>query len=149
MRYSIRGISVRKTRVGRGVFATQSFRKNQVIGQMRGSVVATDDFDPDYAVDLGRRGVLDPWAPFRYLNHSCEPNAQLVMYRATRGSEPTMWVEALRTIRPGEQITIDYAWPKDSAIRCLCGAATCRGWVVAASYARSLSARRPAASVSA
>ena len=80
MRYSIAGISVRKTPVGRGVFATKPFRKNQSIGQMRGSVVNSDAYDPDYAVDFGELGVLEPWAPFRYLNHSCEPNAELVMY---------------------------------------------------------------------
>lgn len=136
MRNSALGISVRKTPVGRGVFATQAFRKNQIVGQMRGSIVVTDNYDPDYAVDLGRQGVLDPWAPFRYLNHSCEPNAQLVMDQPSRNAVPTMWVEAIRTIRPGDQITIDYAWPADSAIRCLCGARKCRGWVVAANQAR-------------
>ncbi|HEX2734832.1 MAG TPA: SET domain-containing protein [Polyangiaceae bacterium] len=138
MRYSIRGISVRRTPVGRGVFATRAFRKNQVIGQMRGSVITTDDYDAEYAVDLGRLGVLDPWVPFRYLNHSCEPNAQLVMHGPEAGSPPTMWVEALRTIRAGEQITIDYAWPADSAIRCLCGSRKCRGWVVSERDARAL-----------
>lgn len=141
MRYSTRGISVRRTPVGRGIFATQAFKKDQVVGQMRGTIVTTDEYDPDYAVDLGKLGVLDPWVPFRYLNHSCEPNAQLVMYPARRGSPPTLWVEALRTIRAGDQITIDYAWPADSAIRCLCGSKKCRGWVVAASHARALTAK--------
>jgi hypothetical protein len=141
MRYSTRGISVRRTPVGRGIFATQPFKKDQVVGQMRGTIVTTDAYDPDYAVDLGKLGVLDPWVPFRYLNHSCEPNAQLVMYPARRGSPPTLWVEALRTIRAGDQITIDYAWPADSAIRCLCGSRKCRGWVVAENHARALTAR--------
>jgi hypothetical protein len=141
MRYSTRGISVRRTPVGRGVFATQAFKKDQVVGQMRGTVVTTDEFDPDYAVDLGKLGVLDPWVPFRYLNHSCEPNAQIVMEPTRRGVPGTVWIETLRAIRAGEQVTIDYAWPADSAIRCLCGSKKCRGWVVAASHARKLTAK--------
>ena len=28
-------------------------------------------------------------------------------------------------------MTIDYAWPADSAIRCQCGSENCRGWIVA------------------
>lgn len=136
MAYSVAGISVRKTNVGRGVFATRMFKKLAVIGQMRGSVVPGDDFDPDYAVDLGDHGALDPSAPFRYLNHSCEPNAELVMVDGEGDEPPTMWVEVTRTIRPGEQITIDYAWPAEDAIQCLCGSRRCRGWVVDAGQLR-------------
>lgn len=41
-----------------------------------------------------------------------------------------MWVYALRTIRAGEQLTIDYAWSAEAAIRCHCNTENCRGWVV-------------------
>ncbi len=125
------GISVRKTVVGRGVFATRAFKKEQLIGQMRGTIVQGENYDPDYAVDFGPIGTLEPWAPFRYLNHSCTPNAGLVMLEPEADETPTMWVEALRAIKLGEQITIDYAWPAEEAIPCLCGSRRCRGWVVA------------------
>jgi uncharacterized protein len=101
-----------------------------VIGQMTGKVITGDDYDPDYVVDLGDYGVLDPKAPFRYLNHSCEPNCELLEWESTGDGSPQIWVHALRTVRPSEQLTIDYGWPADSAIPCLCGAASCRGWVV-------------------
>lgn len=39
-------------------------------------------------------------------------------------------VEALRTIRKGEEITVDYAWPASWAIPCHCGSKNCRGWIV-------------------
>lgn len=126
-------IQIRKTPVGKGVFATRQYRKRQVVGQMTGKIIADDNYDPDYVVDLGEVGVLEPAAPFRFLNHCCEPNAALIEYEPEPGQLPTMWVEVLRAIRPGDQITIDYGWPADSAIACLCGAATCRGWVVAES----------------
>lgn len=127
------GIQIRKTPVGKGVFATRQYRKRQVVGQMTGKIIADDNYDPDYVVDLGEIGVLEPAAPFRFLNHCCEPNAALIEYEPEPGELPTMWVEVLRAIRPGDQITIDYGWPADSAIACLCGAVTCRGWVVAES----------------
>ncbi|MDR1924030.1 MAG: hypothetical protein LBQ66_06620 [Planctomycetaceae bacterium] len=43
-----------------------------------------------------------------------------------------IWVETLRDILPGEQLTIDYAWPADKAAKCQCGSPKCRGWIVAA-----------------
>jgi len=41
-----------------------------------------------------------------------------------------IWVETTRDIMPGEELTIDYAWPADRAMKCLCGAKKCRGWIV-------------------
>ncbi|MDR0392282.1 MAG: hypothetical protein LBH59_10280, partial [Planctomycetaceae bacterium] len=41
-----------------------------------------------------------------------------------------IWVETLRDILPGEQLTIDYAWPAEKAIKCQCGCKKCRGWIV-------------------
>lgn len=142
MRHTELGISIRKTPVGKGIFARKQFRKSQVIGQMHGRLIQGDDYDPSYVVDMGKFGVLDPKAPFRYLNHSCEPNAALVEYPALDSGEPsTMWVEATRTIREGDQITIDYGWPADAAIPCQCGAAKCRGWVVDANQVRIIEQR--------
>jgi hypothetical protein len=42
-----------------------------------------------------------------------------------------LWVETLRDIFPGEQLTIDYAWPADKKAKCLCGCKKCRGWIAA------------------
>jgi len=123
-------LSVRSTAAGRGLFAKKLFRKKQSIGQMMGKLIAGDDYDPDYVVDMGAHGVLDPRAPFRYLNHSCEPNCQLLEWQSTRKAQPQIWVHAIKTVRPSEQLTIDYGWPAESAIPCLCGTASCRGWVV-------------------
>ncbi len=41
-----------------------------------------------------------------------------------------IWVETTRDILPGEELTIDYSWPADRAMKCLCGAKACRGWIV-------------------
>jgi hypothetical protein len=123
-------MSLRVTNVGKGLFARKLFRKRQAIGHMKGKLITSDDYDPDYVVDMGKFGVLDPQAPFRYLNHSCEPNCELLEYQESKTSQPQIWVHALRTVRPSEQLTIDYGWPAESAIPCLCGSPSCRGWIV-------------------
>jgi hypothetical protein len=122
-------MSLRATVAGKGLFARKLFRKRQAIGHMKGKLITGDDYDPDYVVDMGDLGVLEPHAPFRYLNHSCEPNCELLEWE-TKKAPPQIWVHAIRTVRPSEQLTIDYGWPAESAIPCLCGSPTCRGWVV-------------------
>jgi len=41
-----------------------------------------------------------------------------------------IWVEAIHDIMPNEELTIDYAWTADRAMKCLCGKPQCRGWIV-------------------
>jgi uncharacterized protein len=121
-------LGIKKTPCGKGLFARRQFRKGQTLGRMQGEVVTGDDYDPDYCVDLGKAGVLEPAAPFRFLNHCCEPNCELVEWQTD--GDPEIWVYAVRTIRQGDELTIDYAWHADAAIPCLCGSERCRGYVV-------------------
>ncbi len=51
-----------------------------------------------------------------------------------------LFVLAVDTVRPGDQLTIDYAWPAGWAIPCRCGEPACRGWVVAESERHLLAA---------
>lgn len=130
MYYRSLGVSVRKTLVGNGLFATKMFRKGQIVGIMQGTIRQDDEYDPAYVVDIDG-GVLDPKPPFRFLNHCCEPNAELLEEPKTKTKPPQIFVMCRRTIRRGEQITIDYGWPADEhSLRCLCGAQNCRGWVI-------------------
>ena len=55
-----------------------------------------------------------------YINHSCEPNAYM---RIVPGEKVAFF--ALRDIRPGEEITIDYRDPSHPEV-CRCGAHLCR-----------------------
>lgn len=120
-----------RTPLGRGLFARRRFRPQQVIGVVRGQVIDDPDYSSDYCIELNEGRGLEPAAPFRYLNHSCEPNCELFFWEA---EEPApldrLWLQALRPIEPGDELTIDYAWPADTAIPCGCGAAGCRGWIV-------------------
>jgi SET domain-containing protein len=61
--------------------------------------------------------------PGNYGNHSCDPNVK------SNGNDGLV---ALRDIKPGEEITIDYALfsNKDWTMTCSCGALNCRKVVV-------------------
>lgn len=85
-----------------------------------------------FAVD--RWSVIDG-APERgggeasFINHCCEPNCESV----TVGK--TVFIEALRTIYPGEELSYDYQYDRDGSetaaterfYLCRCGADSCRG----------------------
>lgn len=68
----------------------------------------------------------------RFLNHSCAPNCDVVV------DDARLWVEALRGVAAGEELTYDYAFvlPErhtPAAKRrypCACGAAGCRGTIL-------------------
>ena len=45
-------------------------------------------------------------------------------------ADAEIWVEAMQDIMPNEELTIDYAWTADRAMKCLCGKPSCRGWIV-------------------
>ena len=56
------------------------------------------------------------------INHCCEPNCR---FRRDAGR---VWVASLRAIAAGEELTLDYRFPKDAPrTPCYCGAPACRG----------------------
>jgi hypothetical protein len=128
-------IRVGKVAYGRGVFAKTEIPAGTEIGQVEGRVIEDAEYASAYCIDLGGPYSLEPRAPFRYLNHSCTPNCQLVLvdieYEDGSAGPSEVHLEAIGLIPRGEELTIDYAWSADGAIPCLCGSTQCRGWVVA------------------
>ncbi|MFV2067775.1 MAG: SET domain-containing protein [Pirellulales bacterium] len=126
-------VCVKESRVGQGVFACRAFGSDEVIGQIRGEIIDDADYHSDYCMELENDLVIEPDDPFRCLNHSCQPNCELFQWESKGRVEcpDELWVHALQVILPGEELTIDYGWPADEAISCLCGASNCRGWIVA------------------
>lgn len=61
---------------------------------------------------------------FRYVNHSCRPNAFIrICYGRVE-------FYSLRRIAAGEEITCDYGENHhDGSLRCRCGSPACRGWL--------------------
>jgi SET domain-containing protein len=130
-----RAVRVGPASCGQGVFARGRFRPGELIAEIRGEIIADQDYWSAYCIDLGGGEVLEPSAPFRFLNHSCRPNCELVSHSAWDDASGVLRhatnLKALAPIEPGEQLTIDYAWPTTCAIPCLCGSEHCRGWIVA------------------
>lgn len=116
---------------GRGLFAGRALPRRAKIGEFEGerisiaearrraagrAIVAIVELR-HHALDAGktRRG-------FRYINHSCQPNT-FMRITATRAE-----FYALRPIRRGEELTVDYGESHhEGRLPCRCGAARCRG----------------------
>jgi SET domain-containing protein len=121
-------VRIDDTHKGRGVFAAMAIEPGQMIGEVRGVVIDDPDYDSEYCIELDETQVLEPDSPFAYVNHCCEPNCTFIWMDSDVGT--VIFLEAIDPIAVGEELTIDYAWPADSAIPCLCGSDECRGWVV-------------------
>jgi SET domain-containing protein len=84
--------------------------------------------DDDVVVDAGVGGTDARW-----INHSCAPNCDAVI------DGGRIYIEATRDIAPGEELAYDYAYvlperhtpAAKRRFPCACGAATCRGTLVA------------------
>jgi hypothetical protein len=112
------------------VIAAHDIRRGEVILRVEGRPV---ERPCRYSIQIGRDAHLAPPPDlkprasvarygWRYLNHSCEPNAYL------RGLE----LVALADIPARSEITFDYnttEWELASPFTCLCGAPSCVGTV--------------------
>ncbi|WRT67861.1 uncharacterized protein IL334_004835 [Kwoniella shivajii] len=82
--------------------------------------------DNDIVCDATFRGSVS-----RLINHSCDPSANAKIIKVNGQSKIVIYAE--KTLHPGEEILYDYKFPLESdpslRVPCLCGAATCRGWL--------------------
>ena len=136
--------AVRNSKIhGRGVFARRRIRKGTTIIEYLGDVITNDvadtryeDKDPrdnhTFLFTVDSKHVIDAGVngnEARYINHGCDPNCQ------STGLRKRIWIEAIRTIQPGEELKYDYQIvrsdddPKDvdKIFACRCGAENCRG----------------------
>ena len=153
---------VRHSRVhGYGVFALRRIRRGTNIIEYLGERVSHELADARYADKQPLNGhtflftvdgkmVIDAGIngnEARFVNHGCDPNCQTVQIGKR------IFIEAIRTIRPGEELAYDYRIQRDAddpadvdvVFRCLCGAQNCRGSML---EARSKKARKKAAKTS-
>jgi uncharacterized protein len=139
-------IAVRRSRIhGRGVFAAKRFRKGERIieytgRRIRWSRVPRELDDPRmyfFAIGDGT-WVIDPSVDgneAKWINHSCDPNC---IIRERKGR---IFIDALRSIRRGEELSYDYCLETDDDVPhtkeieaeapCRCGAKNCRGTLLA------------------
>ena len=129
------GLAIQKSPIdGKGCFATKFFPKGKKIAEYAGELISEREVERRIrtrrkhricAIDHGRH--LDGARGgngTHYINHSCEPNAYMKIHYGH------VQFYALRDIRPGEEITVDYiSTLHPDTKRCSCGAKTCRGTI--------------------
>jgi hypothetical protein len=78
---------------------------------------------PDQLSDILVIDALHKGSKLRFANHSCQPNAELVIL--WRDRRPLLFLRALHVIYPGQEITFHYNWIFQQGSRqphrCLCG----------------------------
>ncbi len=120
---------------GRGLFAIRPIRPGEIVTIKGGHLLTRQQLhrhrrvvgqadlqisDDLYLAPLHRR---EHGRVMMFLNHSCEPNV---------GIQGQIVFVAMRAIRPGEELTIDYAmFDSDSTtpMRCNCRRPACRGLI--------------------
>jgi len=97
---------------GTGLFAAASFKTDTAIGHITGTI-QPPGYRSEYCMGF-RDGALEPDVPYRYLNHSCDPNCELIEWEIlneeTGESVFELWLHTVRPVRRGEELTIDYGW---------------------------------------
>jgi Proteins containing SET domain len=135
---------------GNGVFAVAPIKKGEEVIQYKGTLMTHAEADElygdggetghtflftlndEYIVDANRHGNSARW-----INHSCAPNCRAVVEEAADGNprHDKVLIEAIRAIKPGEELTYDYGiildMPHTARLKklwqCLCGAPNCSG----------------------
>ena len=128
---------------GQGVFALRRIRKGkrliEYVGERITPAAADLRYDDDamesphtFLFTVDAHTVIDAAVDgneARFINHSCNPNCEAV------DDDGRIFIETIRNIRPGEELSYDYhlerdgRWRKEWAERyaCRCGAPNCRG----------------------
>ena len=117
---------------GRGLFALTELPARRKLGELGGELISEREarrrargrasvmiveFGDGTALDASRLG-----SDFKYVNHSCEPNAYM---RLCRGR---VEFYSLRRIEAGEELTCNYGETHhDGRLPCRCRSARCKG----------------------
>ncbi|HWJ04586.1 MAG TPA: SET domain-containing protein-lysine N-methyltransferase [Steroidobacteraceae bacterium] len=137
-------VTVRQSKIhGRGVYASRRIRKGTRIIEYVGDRISHEEadarydakpeddghtflfvVDDDICIDAGVGGNAA-----RFINHKCDANCETII------EDRRVFIEAIRTIEPGDELGYDYqlTWestddPEELKLyTCRCGAANCRG----------------------
>ncbi|MEF7617337.1 SET domain-containing protein [Aquincola sp. MAHUQ-54] len=126
-------VRVARSRIdGFGVFASEPIPARLKIGEIRGEAISVSEArrraegqQRIMIVEVSHRTAIDASRstdPMRFTNHSCAPNARLMI----RGGRIEFY--ALKAIEPGEEITVNYGETHhEGRLACRCGAVGCVG----------------------
>jgi uncharacterized protein len=121
---------VRSSIDGYGVIAERPFTEDEIVAEVDGVAWREGDgVDDRYSLKITDDLYFDMVDQTRWINHSCEPNCD-VDVGVDQDGHPWARIVAQRSIRKGEEITYDYAFPAHLAEPCRCGSSNCRGAIV-------------------
>jgi uncharacterized protein len=128
---------------GYGVFAARRIRKGTTVVEYLGDRLTHaqaddryEDKDPNdnhtFLFTVDAKTVIDAGVngnEARYINHGCDPNCESTTLNKR------IFIEAIRTIQPGQELSYDYQIQRDpddapnvdAVFACRCGAKDCRG----------------------
>lgn len=150
-----RPFRIARSLTGLGLFATRSIKKKSRIVEYKGPILDAETADRAerrgnrYLYEVSKNRTIDGTPRpnvARYANHSCNPNAESVIWRGR------VFIKALRNIKPGEEIVYDYGtdYLKNVIGRTNCKCSRCRRRrAKRAREARALKKRREARAVAA
>ena len=134
---------------GRGVYCCEPIKKEQYFIEYVGNRINKEESERRarkqyeeheksgaaavYIFNLTKKWDLDgnvEWNPARLINHSCEPNSEAIQ------DGKRIYLQALRDIEVGEEITFDYGFDVEcyEDHPCLCGTEDCIGYIVGKDY---------------
>lgn len=129
---SIKNLFTKKSSThGKGLFTKVSIKKGGFVAYIHGPIVSFKTLTPTISknildwIGVGRHSWIDTsTSPFRFINHSCDPNTVIVGQRK---------VIALKNIEKEEELTMDYSLTDAEEgwglKQCFCGAKTCRHFI--------------------
>ena len=113
---------------GRGIVARRPLRADQLVMRITGRVIDDPTYSSRYCIDLGEGYSLEPDPPGAFLNHSCDPNCELI---DGDDDDDRIELRAKRDVAVGQELTIDYAWDAEAEpYLCACGSQDCRKYIV-------------------
>ena len=144
-------IERRKSQIhGNGVFAIAPIEKGERVVEYKGKRRTHEEVDADdtgdvdsghtflftlndeYVIDANHKGNKARW-----INHSCDPNCEAVIeeHDGKNRKKDKVFIEAIRAIKPGEELTYNYGItldePHTARLKkiwaCRCGSKKCTG----------------------
>lgn len=137
-------VEIRKSQIaGWGGYAKKDISKGTQVIEYTGELITKEESEKRqvghrekghlWIMELNKEYDIDPrngGNEAKFINHSCDANCEFVNY-----DEEEIWIEAVRDIKKGEELTVNYQFDEpDEDYPCHCGAANCRGWVVTEDY---------------
>jgi uncharacterized protein len=132
-------LEVKKSGIhNRGVYARKDIAKGKFIVEYTGKKVSKEE-GTRIETETSKKGYTyifelndewdidgdDPNNGAKYINHSCNPNCEIV-YKDNR-----IWIVAKRDIAEGEELSYNYGFEfEDDNQKCACGSNNCVGYIL-------------------